>query len=250
MRVIVNADDLGMSIKVNDSVFDLIEEGLVSSATIMANSPQVEEACQRLLRFPQCSFGVHLNVTEFGPLTSSDRFGALTDGHGEFLVDPVWQIKIDSALSQAIYHEFCAQIQKLISLGVTVSHLDSHHHVHTIPGMFPILKRVQKQFKIRKVRVTRNIYAPYEHPSRGLLLKKAGYNLALRRYYGTKTTQGFTDFKTFCLASDSDLKKYGSVEIMMHPGSAVYEDESDELRGPWREARGFPIDLISYNELG
>jgi predicted glycoside hydrolase/deacetylase ChbG (UPF0249 family) len=250
MQVVVNADDLGISNKVNDSVFEMMEERLVSSATIMANGPQVEDACRRLTRFPQCSFGVHLNITQFAPLTSSGEFEALTDGCGEFLTDTVRRIKIDSALAQAIYDEFCAQIQRLVYLGVPVSHLDSHHHVHTIPGVFSVLKRVQKQFDIRKVRITRNIYAQHEHASRSLLVKKAFYNFALRHYIGTKTTQGFTDYKTFCQASESALKKYRSVEIMMHPGSSVYEDESDELRGPWRESRSFPIDLISYNELG
>ena len=69
MKVIVNAYDLGISDMVNDSVFELIEELLVSSATIMANGPYVEDACQRLTRFPQRKRPATMPSTPWKPST-------------------------------------------------------------------------------------------------------------------------------------------------------------------------------------
>ena len=65
MEVIVNADDLGMTPETNKAIFESMEQGSVTSATLLANGPFVEEACDQLSRFPHCSFGAHLNVTEF-----------------------------------------------------------------------------------------------------------------------------------------------------------------------------------------
>ena len=64
VRVIVNADDLGESPKVNGAIFGLLDRGLVTSATMIGNAPFVEETCRRVDQYPQCSFGAHLNVTQ------------------------------------------------------------------------------------------------------------------------------------------------------------------------------------------
>ena len=72
IEVIVNADDLGMSPEVNEVTFELIENGKVTSATMLANAPSIEDACQRIGNYGSCSFGVHLNITEFKPLTKSE----------------------------------------------------------------------------------------------------------------------------------------------------------------------------------
>src|SRR6185312_1140149 len=57
----------------------------------------------------------------------------------------------------AILTEWCAQIGRLRALGVTLSHFDSHHDVHTIADLFPVLKTLQNRYGVRKVRLTRNL---------------------------------------------------------------------------------------------
>jgi len=87
MQVIVNADDLGMSANVNEAIFELIAAGRISSATLMANGPAMREAAARLHLFPHCSFGVHLNLTQFQPLTGGDGAKVLTNGSGQLSRD-------------------------------------------------------------------------------------------------------------------------------------------------------------------
>jgi predicted glycoside hydrolase/deacetylase ChbG (UPF0249 family) len=65
MLLIVNADDLGASEPINEEIFRLMESGLVTSATLMANAPAFHHAIKQIRHFPNCSFGVHLNLTAF-----------------------------------------------------------------------------------------------------------------------------------------------------------------------------------------
>src|SRR5215471_2247740 len=62
VRIIVNADDLGISEAVNEATFRAMERGVITSATMLANGPEVVAAAKLAPRFPKCSFGVHLNL--------------------------------------------------------------------------------------------------------------------------------------------------------------------------------------------
>ena len=270
MDLIVNADDLGMSREGNKTTFSLMEQGLVTSSTLLANGPYIEEACQFVSEFPQCSFCAHLNVTEFLPLTGSSHLSALLDDTGSFDRNRIRQIPIDSALAEGIFDEYCAQVETLQSLGIRLSHLDSHHYVLTIPRIFPILKRLQKKYQIRKVRITRNIYADRligrpgltaevlglgpdfgAHDVSGTLrLKKWAYNFLLRHYYRTETTQGFSGFRLFYEYARSRIMKHRTFEVTVHPENPYYDpSEIAILESSWREELNFPVRLISYLEL-
>ena len=250
MDVIVNADDLGISPHVNEAIFALIENGLATSSSLIANGPAVEEACREISRYPRCSFGAHLNVTEFQPLTEPEGLGPLLDEQGRFISERVRQVPLDAKLSQAVLEEFCAQIDKLLSLGVEVSHIDSHNYVHNLPRMFPILKRVQKRFSIRCVRLTRNIYGPDERAPFGLRAKKAVYNFLLKHYFRSRTTAGFSGFNLFYECATTKTMKHRSFEVVVHPGSDYYEKEEIELLcSPWRDALPFKVRLISHDEV-
>lgn len=243
--LIINADDLGYSPRVNDAIFDLMEKGLVTSASILANAPAVEAACARIPSFPNCSFGVHLNVTEFRPLKGSSDLEPLQEESGEFVKGRIRRFSIEKSVGQAIFNEYCLQIEKLYALGVNLSHIDSHHYVHSNPVMFGVLKRVQKRFGLRKVRISRNIYGPEDNSGPHVLALKGVYNFLLRNYYRSETTSGFTDFATFCrVAKDKKLKRK-SIEVHVHPGASAYTDETGLLESDWRDGLQFPVRLVS-----
>jgi predicted glycoside hydrolase/deacetylase ChbG (UPF0249 family) len=251
VKVIVNADDLGRSQDVNAAVFDLMARGCVSSATILANGPAVEEAVRQAYRFPRCSFGVHLNATEFKPLTSDPALAPLLDADG-CLVRVIEGIRRPPALLAAVYREWCAQVSFLLMKGVPVAHLDSHHHVHTLPELFPVIKAVQRRFGIRKVRLTKNVYRQDEYPGAAKRAAKATFNWMLRNVYATSTTAAFTEFGTFHdLFQSGACRRLDTVEVMVHPGSGTEADarESDLLARPWRQLTTPAAALISYHDL-
>ena len=270
MDVIVNADDLGISLEVNEAIFGLMEQGKVTSATVIANGPFVEAACSRIPEFPKCSFGAHLNITEFEPLSGHQGLVPLQGTNGELLEPLIRQTTIDSKLAEAIYQEFCAQIEKLQSMGISLSHLDSHNYALTIPRMLPILKKVRRRFNIRKCRITRNIYSDGLVGKTGLTahelsidpelkgddvslvvrFKKWGYNFLLRNYVGTKTTEGFSGFRLFYESAKSKRMNHRTFEVNVHPASTYYDAGEEEIvRQRWTDEIDFPIKLISYNDL-
>ena len=111
LLLIVNADDLGYSSEVNQAIFQWMERGRLSSASLLANGPCIEEALGRLSEFPRCSFGVHLNLEEFSPLRPDPALSPLMDGAGR-LTRRLRATRRTPSLLRAIYAEWCAQIPR------------------------------------------------------------------------------------------------------------------------------------------
>jgi chitin disaccharide deacetylase len=250
--VIVNADDLGMSAKINEAIFALVACHKITSCTIMANGPAFVAAAEKIHCYPQCSFGIHLNITEFQPLTTNADLGDVLDASGNFRKTNMHR-RMGIRLMRAILGEWCAQIEKALSYGVKLSHIDSHDHVHVRkPQLIYCLKHLQKKYDISKIRISKNIYSSM-HPikSRALLYKKKLYNYSIKKFYPTKTTHGFTDLATFIKALRIKKISYHSVELMVHPGNPkqYFIDEIALLNTSWCDDIPIKVNLINYHEL-
>lgn len=248
MRVIINSDDLGASQAVNDSTFELMERRRITSATLMVNGPAAEVAVRRLRAFRHCSFGVHLVLTEFRPLTAHPGLAEILNPDGTFS-GKLRRENLSRSVQQAVYHEWRAQIERALKMEVPISHLDGHHHCHTEPQLFFALKKVQKEFGIRKVRLTRNVYDAGEKPPWKLKASKLAWNAALRYWGRTVTTDGFCSAISFYRRQSAELGSPESIELMCHAGGKEFEDETELLRGGWGEELSRSGCLISYNEL-
>jgi chitin disaccharide deacetylase len=248
-RIIVNADDLGLNQQVNDAAAALMEAGLVTSATIMANGLCWSEAVALARSKPNLSFGVHLNLTSGRPLCSDRMLGPLLDDEGNFKKLENYA-HLPRRVIAGAFREWCAQVERIHQSGIRISHLDSHQFLHTQPRFFGILKRLQHRFEIRKVRLSKNLYTPDKVlRSRALLYQKAAWNFALRNLYRTKTTAGFTDFATFVEVVRRRELPYATLELMVHPGNEKYAEET-ALLSFWRpQDLPFTVRLINYNEL-
>ncbi len=251
-RVIINADDLGLSERVNNAIFGLMDRGRITSATIMANGPSLEDAAKRCRGLHRCSFGVHLNLTDLRPLTDDPALKPLLNEAGEFS-RRAREVPYAPAMVAAVEREWIAQVERVRSLGVAVSHLDSHHHVHTYAPLFRALKGVQRSTGITRVRTTMNLYHPTDPLVGGAKqrIKKVLWRTALRwASPRTRTTDVFTWFWIY-----HDLIKAapgaGSVELMVHPGSddPIFAREERLLDTPWEATSRHPIELISYHQL-
>ena len=250
MKIIVNADDLGISEAVNEAIFKGMRAGNITSATMLASGPAVREAARNLNLFPDCSFGVHLNLTEFPPIRAESNadLANILDENGCFNGNSIREVKISRKMLVAIYREWCCQIESLTRLGVEPSHLDAHHHVHTIPQMLPVLSALRRRYKINKIRISRNMYDDVERPTQFLLAKKWFYNLALRTA-GFRTTRVFTDLVTYVKLCSVQPPRSASVELMTHPGSAQVTDEEGLLQGYWPGRLTYKPTLVSYSRL-
>jgi predicted glycoside hydrolase/deacetylase ChbG (UPF0249 family) len=248
VKIIINCDDLGMSQPVNDAIFDLMKKGRVTSATLMVNGGAVEDAVNRLGQFPHCSFGVHLNGTEFAPVSSHPGLAPLLNDKGEFAGN-LRKVPFTSAIRAGMLAEWTAQVERAMTLGIPISHVDSHHHVHTEPRLFRILKQVQRRFSIRRIRISRNLYGTRESIPLTLRVSKAGWNFALRHYVPTRTTQTFGSFSMFYERAQAGIPWHGPIELMVHPGAARFAAETALLWGDWKRQFANNSELISFNDL-
>lgn len=247
LNVIVNADDLGAEEAVNDAIFLLMRKRLITSATLLANGPCIKDAVRRLASFPECSFGVHLNLTAFRPVTGAAGLMPLLDSHGEFVQDAIRSVRLTRGLRRAILHELSGQVLGLRKAGVPLSHIDSHHHIHTIPGLFGILKALQHMHGIRRVRLSMNLYdhtVPF-----GQFIRKRAWNFAVRYVLASRTTDYFTSLSVFPKVTGRLPDAITSVELMCHPGTVKYERESRLLEDRLWHPHGRATQLINYRQV-
>ena len=153
--MIINADDLGKSSEVNEAIGHALEDGVITSSTIMANSTTWDQVHKIIDRNPQASFGVHLNLTEGRALTINPVLTAagIVDENNVFTKNVRNLPNYSDELLQAIKTEWDAQLNKVIKIeGINVTHIDGHHHIHTFYPFRFILIELLKKYGITKVR--------------------------------------------------------------------------------------------------
>lgn len=221
MRLIINADDYGKDLRTTLAIVDAFSEGFCSSTTIMATGDVFEEAIElakKKLFFDK--IGLHINLTEGRPISEPIRMlNNFCDTNGFFnkcfcRTNPIKGFTREE--KEAVYLEIRAQIEKCHKFGLKLSHIDSHHHVHTRWDVWQVVGQLLRDFRVSKVRISRNCgkYIP--------LLKqvyKFLYNNNLR-VAGFKTTNYFGSVEDVLHLINSRAKIINSddmVEVMVHP---------------------------------
>jgi predicted glycoside hydrolase/deacetylase ChbG (UPF0249 family) len=231
--VVINADDFGYGQEVNAAILEASQNTCISSATLMANGPAIREALMMVDRLPRVSFGIHLNLTEFSPLQPARdmKVAGLVDAEGNFLGNAFRQLRPSPRLLEACYEELNQQLLSLHEQGLRPSHLDSHHHIHTIPWLLPVIWQLQKKYKIFRMRNTLNVYqvAPGDAPRLRLLAAKKIWQ-AVSVLLGSKMTQRFSSLHVFMADPlRPEFTTASSIELMCHPGQVGFEAETQQL---------------------
>jgi chitin disaccharide deacetylase len=161
-RLIVNADDFGFTSGVNRAIAEAHSHGVVTSSTLMATGPAFASAAQLAKTLPQLSIGCHVLLIDGDPVLDSARIPSLTTRNSpqRFRND----LKTFAARAIAgridadeITTEATAQIRKIQSAGLTVSHFDTHKHTHLFPK---ILRPLLGAAAACGVRAVRNPFGP------------------------------------------------------------------------------------------
>ena len=161
-RLIINADDFGLTSGVNRGILKSHQEGIVTSATLMACGERFAEAAALSKEAPKLSVGCHVVLVDGKPMLSPSEVPSLTHASSsprfhESLVTFACLVASGRLERAQIEAEITAQIQKLQAAGIAVSHLDSHKHTH----MFPVvLKGMLRAAKACGVRALRNPFEP------------------------------------------------------------------------------------------
>ena len=152
-RLIVNADDFGLTSGVNRAILEGNRSGIVTSATLMANAKATNAAIDLAKSEPTLKTGCHVVLIDGVPLTAN--LPSLTQSSQRFRTS-MKQFAIAAVRGQIaadeIQQEAEAQIRKLQSAGITLTHLDSHKHTHMFPHILRPMVRAAKACGIRAIR--------------------------------------------------------------------------------------------------
>ncbi|ANU35394.1 chitin disaccharide deacetylase [Vibrio scophthalmi] len=144
MKVIFNADDFGLTAGVNNGIVQAFRHGVVRSTTLMVDMPGESHAVALAAQVPELKVGLHLRFTAGKPLTGHQ---SLVGEHGLFPAIPGFWSKQDFDPVE-VYEEVVAQVEHFLSLGLTLSHIDGHHHAHTHPQIAPAVYEVAKKYRV------------------------------------------------------------------------------------------------------
>ncbi|SFS17617.1 YdjC-like protein [Granulicella pectinivorans] len=239
-RLIINADDFGLTPGINRAVCELHHAGAITSTTLMATGPAFEEAVQIALANPTLGVGCHIVLTDGVPVSHPYDIPTLLGADGKTfrpsLMDFAQAVLRGTVRENDILREASAQIQKLQRAGIDITHLDTHKHAHIFPAVSRPLLHIAERCGIGAIR---NPFEPgwslalnQGTRARRLVLK------ALCHYFGprfldemrrTQQEVGTTD-GTISISATGDLTihtlaqtltsipDHGTWELVVHPG--------------------------------
>ena len=277
LHLIVNADDFGLSEKVNEGILEAHRNGIVTSTSLMANGAMFEHAVDICRETPTLDVGIHLCLVEEPPILPTHKISSLVNEsgrlhrHAKVFVGKYLRGHISL---QEIKNELEAQVKKVMSQGIVVSHLDGHQHLHVLPGVLRITLELAKQYGIPAIRIPNETLYPYMFRNVGgisRVLESVALKLfcQLGKYIDLVHPQGFAGFffggnlnKKNLLQTLESLPRSGTCEIMCHPGhddphppytqwGYHWKDELDALTDPFTLSvlKQKNIHLISYREF-
>jgi len=155
-RIILNADDFGLTPGVNRTIEHLHQAGVLTSATLMANGDSVEDAVRIAHANPGLGVGCHIVLTDGTPVSPPKSIPTLLHSDGRQLrpklVDFVRDLLLGRISPADIEREALAQVRKLQQAGINVTHLDTHKHTHLFPQVTRPLLRIAAANSIRAIR--------------------------------------------------------------------------------------------------
>jgi len=242
IRIIINADDFGFCRSVNEGVILAYQQGIVTSATILANAPGFEQAAALAGENPGLGVGLHLNIIKGEPLSPREKVPGLIGPGGRFLTNPyvfAARLAVGRILPGEVEREARAQIERALGAGIRVTHIDSEKHIHAFPAVLGVILDLANEYGIRGVR---SVGGPCFSPRISQSLKAAALSFGAR--FLRKRIRGhdiMTPDRLYGLCrsgrlSAGGLKSFlrraadGVSEIMVHPGFVTPELVETERR--------------------
>jgi len=161
MKLIINADDLGFSPIVNQTIYELHNLGQLSSTSLVVNMPASQLALDEIKDYPDLRVGIHLNLTKGKPISPQTMIPSLVKRSGYFYHPALFYPRaIVGAISPHDVETECrAQIEFAMKAGLGPSHLDSHNHWHILPHLFRIVQKLALEYNITSIRPTNLRYS-------------------------------------------------------------------------------------------
>ena len=208
-RLIINADDFGLTSGVNRAIIEGHLQGAITSATLMANSSAFDEAARLAKNNPSLGIGCHVVLVDGVPVSPPSRVPSLLgDGTSRFrtklfaFTHAASRHQLDPA---QIEEETIAQIRKIQQAGVDLTHLDSHKHTHMFSRVTEPILRAARACGIRAIR------NPFEPADFSLIREQPAL---WKRYFQVRTLRLFSNRFREQVAAAGLLTTDGTVGIV------------------------------------
>ena len=241
--IIINADDFGRHAEINRAVEQGLVHGCLRSATVMPGGAAFAGAIDIARRHEALGLGVHFTLVDGNPILPPSEIPSLVAEDGRFLPDHTALLRryLKGGVNlEEVRRELAAQLRKVEATGVPISHVDSHQHMHTLPGIIDIALDLASSARIGAVRAPRTPLFAGAFGGLGQLVGRLGLSTlaqlaavkAHRR--GLAVTGHFSGIVAGEAVSEAELLKLiahlpqGTTEVMMHPGTCneVLQEDS------------------------
>ncbi|MGD8171774.1 ChbG/HpnK family deacetylase [Vibrio sp. TRT 21S02] len=236
MKLIINADDFGLTKSVNKAIVEAMTHGVVSSTTLMVNQSGTLDAVDLIATHQLKGVGLHVNLTLGKPVSDPSDIPTLVDDSGHFHCRQYLLDNAERVNSEHVFLEAMNQYTKAIELGVAVDHVDSHHFSAFLPN-------VREGF----IKFVNAINLP---------TRRADYYVRDLSLLKVKTTDRFSAEFFDEKATLHDLKQIISeskneggmevLEVMAHPG---YSDASLAALSSYTERREQELEILLSGAL-
>ena len=233
-KLIVNADDFGRHELINRAVERAFVNGCLKSATLMAGGIAFDDAVKLAKNLRGLGVGIHFTLANGNPVLPPEEIPTLVTEQGIFHGDYVTFLKryLSGKISLAeVRAELAAQLEKISRTGLTLTHFDSHQHLHHVPGIIDIALDLAATKNISAMRVADTGLFDGELKNFGQLVGRAGLS-SLAKFAAHKahkknfvTPEHFTGIvagesvtENFLLKLIANLRG-GTTEVMLHPGT-------------------------------
>ncbi|GAB4343106.1 MAG: hopanoid biosynthesis-associated protein HpnK [Candidatus Abyssubacteria bacterium] len=247
--LIVNADDFGLEEEVNAAVIAAHRNGIVTSASLIANGRGFYNAVALARENPNLGVGAHLSLTRGpsllgGPILGPSDVPSLVRGDGLFPQNPTTlsaRILMGFVKISHIRKELAAQLERIHSAGVRISHIDSHQHIHLCPPVFRIVVELASQYQVQWLRMPLRRVSPGNASLRGWLKggtveKLAARNMPVAVAAGLRSADCYAGIECAGHLSEDGIEKMlmshpgGMMELLSHPG---LDDAQLSRNHPW-----------------
>ena len=191
-RLRVTADDFGFTPGVTDGILEAHEKGIVTHTSIMAGGLDFDRAVALSRKMPGLGVGVHLTLTWGNPLSSPSSIPSLVGADGKLVsLGEILKRFLMGRLDRGeVAREWEAQIQRVTRSGISPTHIDSHHHLHLLPGLLPLAARCAHKYYVPWLR--RPAEAIWQGiPSHSALLKRVLFRILALRPWPLPTSDAF-----------------------------------------------------------
>jgi len=155
-RVIINGDDFGLALPVNEAICESHRRGILTTASLMVGAEAAADAVERVRRLPSLHVGLHLVLVEGCAILPPYEIPDLADAQGMFSDHPAkagFKYALWPGIRRQLKAEIRAQFEAFRKTGLALDHVDSHNHLHLHPRILNLILEVGRDYGLSAVRL-------------------------------------------------------------------------------------------------